>query len=292
MMDMMSVHTNHPAAAYDPHLLGYVDFPGIEESDSVSKTLIDQVFSYYQEALFSTPRALEFLQNLGISDKGLLKEWGVGFSDRTLGKQLPDGDTQDGAWLRGNLQRKGLLVASGGEFFRGALVFPNVDDRGEITEAYGERITPKLRSGTPYYLYWSIRNAGFFNQKALGDHQSIFLCKNPLEALILSAAGYPNVVATLGLGGFDAEQLDALVGSRVCRVTTAYENTPEGRRVARLVSQALSACGIACYRLMLPSGMDLKGYVLKHGADALERLVNGSRPCVQTYEGLREDGIW
>jgi len=291
MMEIMNAHPGHPAAAYDPRLLGYVDFSGPEETGSAGRTLTQQIFGYYQETLFCTPRALDFLQKLGISDAGLLKQWGVGFVDRTLGKQLPDGDTQEGAWIRGSLQRMGLFVASGGEFFRGALVFPNTDDQGEITEAYGERITPKLRSGTPYNLYWSMQHGGIYNQAALDTHQDIFLCKNPLEGLILSAAGFPNVVATLGLRGFDVAQLDSLAGGGVHRVTTAFENTPEGSRASRLVSQALSMYGVDCYRLALPPGMDLKGHVLRYGADALQSLVKSSRPCVQTYEALREDGL-
>ena len=255
-MESMNTHAAHPAAAYDPRVLGYADLSGPEDTGVAGQTLTRQIFGYYQEALFYSPRALNFLNSLGISDAGLLKHWGVGFVDRTLGKQLPDGDTQEGAWIRGRLQRMGLFVASGGEFFRGALVFPNTDYEGEITEAYGERITPKLRSGTPYHLYWSLRHTGFFNQAVLECHQEIVLCKNPLEGLILSASGFTNVVATLGLRGFDVAQLDALAASGVRRVTTAFENTVEGDQVSRLVSQALSMYRVDCYRLALPPGME------------------------------------
>lgn len=291
MMELMNVHTGHPAAVYDPRWLGYVDLPEGKAADTEGQTLINQIFGYYQEALFSTPRALDFLHKLGISDSKLLWQWGVGFSDRTLGKQLPSGDTRDGARLRGALQRMGLSVPSGGEFFRGALVFPNTNDHGEITEAYGERITPKLRSGTPYHLYWSLESSCFFNQQALEKHRSIYLCDNPLEAMILDAYGCPNVVAMLGLRSFDEKHLETLAGNRVLRVTTAFGNTPEGDRVSRLVSQALSLYGIECHRLIPPPGMDLKAYVLANGPDALQSLIRGSRLCNQTYSGLWRDGL-
>ncbi len=291
-MTHLTTHPEHPAAAYDPRMLGYVDFAGPEETGSTGQTLIRQIFAYYQETLFCTPRALAFLSKLGVSDTGLLEQWQVGFVDRTLGKQLPSGETREGAWIRGSLQPKGLFVASGGEFFRGALVFPNVDGQGVIAEAYGERITPKLRSGTPYQLYWSDHHAGFYNQAALTRHRSILLCKNPLDGLILTAAGFSNVVATLGSRGFDVPQLDALAGGGVEQVTTAFDNTPEGTRASRLVSQALSFYGIACRRLVFEVGTGPKEHVCSHGAGSLESLFKDSRPCVQTYESLTEDGLW
>lgn len=291
-MEHLNTHPDHPAAAYDPGMLGYVDFAGPEETGSAGQALTRQIFEYYQEALFCTPRALAFLEKLGIRDADLLKQWQVGFVDRTLGKQLPSGETQEGAWIRGSLQRMGLFVASGGEFFRGALVFPNMDDQGVISEAYGERITPKLRSGTPRQLYWSARHAGFYNQAALAAHKEILLCKDPLDGLILTAAGCPNVVATLGPEGFHVAQLDALAGSGVDQVTTAFDNTPKETRTSRLVSQALSLYGIDCRRLAFPLGIGLKEYVRCHGVGNLHALVKDSKPCVQTYEALREDGLW
>jgi len=241
--------------------------------------------------LLYSPRALDFLQQVGIDDTELLKKMGIGFVDRTLGKQLPLGRTKAGALIRGNLQRLGLFVGSGGEFFRGALVFPNRNERGEITEAYGERITPRLRLGTPYHLYWSVQFAGFYNAQALHQSKEIILCKNPLEALILLSAGYCNVVATLGLRGFGTEHLEALADSRVRSVTIAFDGTVIGDQTSRLVAQALNACGIGCSRLAFPAGMDLKDYVLEHGTAALRFLVSGAQSCAQTYESLRGDGL-
>lgn len=291
MMELLNTYQGHPSAVYDPRWLGYADFPEIDDDNPTNQTLIDQIFAYYQETLFCNPQALGFLGQLGIDDAELLKQLGVGFVDRTLGKQLPSGRTRSGALIRGNLQRLGLFVGSGGEFFRGALVFPIRNQCGEITEAYGERITPRLRPGTPYHLYWSLQSAGFYSAQALHQHQEMILCKNPLDALILLSAGYRNVVATLGLRGFGTEHLEAIAGSRVRRVTLAFDGTVNGHQTSRLVAQALSTCGIGCSRLAFPAGMDLKGYVLAQGTEALRFLVRGAQPCSQTYEALREDGL-
>ncbi|WKD51041.1 toprim domain-containing protein [Microbulbifer spongiae] len=291
MIELLNTYQGHPSAVYDLRWLGYADFPEIDGDNPTNQTLIDQVFAYYQEALFYNPRALDFLRQLGIEDAELLKRLGIGFADRTLGKQLPLGRTKAGALIRGNLQRLGMFVGSGGEFFRGTLVFPNRNEHGEITEAYGERITPRLRPGTLYHLYWSVQSAGFYNVRALHQFQEIILCKNPLEALILLSAGYRNVVATLGLRGFGTEHLEALAGSRARSVTIAFDGTVKGDQTSRLVAQALSTCGVECSRLAFPAGMDLKGYVLEHGTEALRFLVSGAQPCAQTYEALREDGL-
>lgn len=289
MSEYTSTKSGHPAAAYSPSALQTESAPTGNSGNAQDHSLVSRVFEYYQDTLASNPRPRAFLKKLGAWDTELLRQWGVGFSDRTLGKQIPDGDTLEGAWLRGNLQRRGLLVPSGGEFFRGALTFPLMNRDGAIVQAYGERITDKLRAGTSYHLYWSLQPAGLFNQQTLGSHSDIVLCKNPLEGLLLSSLGMSNVVATLGLRGFDEDQLDLLLSNGVQRVTLTFESTRAGSCVSRLVAQAISAYGIGCYRIPLPRGTSLIGYMRKYGRGALKTLLTTRKRCVQVYESMCRD---
>ena len=77
---------HHAAATYDPRWLGRMNFPDPAIDSPTSQTLVNQMFDYYQDALGARSRAFEYLEQHGINDLCLLKEMGVGFVDRTLGK--------------------------------------------------------------------------------------------------------------------------------------------------------------------------------------------------------------
>lgn len=267
---------------YSGPLLGQVT--GV--SNSTLQTQVNQIFEYYRDTSLLEERVYRFLVNHSLYQPGILTAFAVGFSDRTLGRQLPCGKTDEGLYQRGRLQQIGLLLGTGGEFFRGALVFPFKDTEGNVMAAYGQRITRWLRAGTGYHLYWSLGGNGLFNQVALIAHQDIILCKNPLEAMTLLCAGYSNVVATMGLRGFSSEQLDQLMACGTRRVTLAFDHSVEGDEAASLVAQALDAFGIECHRLILPQGMDVNTYRVTHDAEALRFLVNSSRPFQASVDQL------
>lgn len=279
-----------PIAAYDPRCLGYIDFPTQEPDRPETGTLIEQVFAYYQEALWATPRALGYLEHHSITDRAVIHEAEVGFVDRTLGKQLPNGKTLDGALIRGQLQRLGLFLSTGGEFFRGALVFPCRNDRGKLIGAYGQRITPALRLGTPYQLYWALQPVQSFPRKALDSQQHFILCQHPLDQLILRSVGFSNVVTTLGANSFSDRHIRQFVAAGTQSVCLAFENTRDGNHLAGLVAQVLDESGISCLRPALPAGKGIADFITHYGKDALILAIQRAKPWRQTYEGLRE--VW
>jgi DNA primase len=98
--------------------------------------LIAFVFSYYHEVLKSSDRALNFLRTIGFDDPDLVNRLYLGFSDRTLGQQLPEGRSTGGAAVRGALRRVGLLKPSGHEYLRGCVIFPLQDTAANIIGGY------------------------------------------------------------------------------------------------------------------------------------------------------------
>ncbi len=62
-------------------------------------------------------------------------------------------------------------------FFRGCVVFPFLDADGRITGAYGKRITPKLKAGSVYQVYWITERTRLFNERVLLDAKEIILCR-------------------------------------------------------------------------------------------------------------------
>ena len=108
------------------------------------------MIDYYHETLLASPEALDYLNRRGIGSEEAIKAFKLGFANRTLGYRLPEKNRVEGAAIRGQLQRLGLLRESGHEHFNGSVVIPIIiASSGEVTEIYGRKITEGLRPGTP-----------------------------------------------------------------------------------------------------------------------------------------------
>ena len=132
----------------------------------------------------------------------------LGFANRTLGYRLPLKNRKEGAAIRGQLQRIGLLRASGHEHFNGSIVMPVINEMGQVLEVYGRKINDNLRKGTPTHLYLPGTHAGIWNEAALkATSAEIILCESLIDALTFWCAGFRNVTASYGIEGFTADHI-------------------------------------------------------------------------------------
>ena len=60
----------------------------------------------------------------------------------------------EGGAIRGSLQQSNLLLSTGSELFRGCVVFPEIDDLGNIVSAVGYRFAKRIRKGQRAVIYW------------------------------------------------------------------------------------------------------------------------------------------
>ena len=249
--------------------------------------MIDQVFEHYHQVLKLQPDLLKMLVQRKI-DPNCIDRFNIGFADRTLGFELQSPKCLLGSRNRGHLQRLGLLNASGHEFFRGAMVFPFCNDDGRIVGAYGRRPRPQRRSPA-YHLYWNAQQVTFFNALDKRLPKTLILCKSELDALTLLTAGIENVVATMGIRGFNDIQLSRLQNDGVSRVYIAFDNTPTTNHDARLVAQALDAIDISCYRLKLPLGQDVNQFAMTQTdvANAFNQLIDSATSFKQCHSKLK-----
>ena len=233
------------------------------ESDAADTQLLSQVIDYYHETLLGSPEALDYLNRRGIGSEEAIKTFQLGFANRTLGYRLPEKNRVEGAAIRGQLQRLGLLRESGHEHFNGSVVVPIIAPSSEVTEIYGRKITEGLRPGTPNHLYLPGPHRGVWNEAALAEHQEIILCEALIDALTFWCAGYRNVTASYGIEGFTADHLAAFKRYGTMRVLIAYDRDEAGDRAAEKLAAQLTAAGLDCYRLQFPKGMDANEYALK-----------------------------
>jgi DNA primase len=239
--------------------------PTMLERDAEDVKLLGQVVDYYHETLLASPEALEYLNRRGIGSKEAIETFKLGYANRTLGYRLPAKNRVEGAAIRGQLQRVGLMRASGHEHFSGSLVVPVIDAEGTVTEVYGRKLLDNLRPGTPKHLYLPGPHRGVWNERALVASKEIILCEALIDALTFWCAGYRNVTASYGVEGFTADHLAAFKAHGTERVLIAYDRDEAGDKAAEKLAAKLQGEGLDCYRILFPKGMDANEYALKVG---------------------------
>jgi len=231
--------------------------------DADDQALLNQVIGYYHETLRASSEALAYLEARGIRSEEAIGTFRLGFANRTLGLRLPEKNRSAGAAMRERLQRLGILRESGHEHFNGSLVIPVMDERGDVTELYGRKITPALRAGTPLHLYLRGPHRGVWNVQALAASKEIIVCEALIDALTFWCAGFRNVTAAYGIEGFTEEILSAMKRYGTERVLIAYDRDEAGERAAEKLAERLIGEGLECFRIQFPKGMDANEYALK-----------------------------
>lgn len=224
--------------------------------------LLAQVVDYYHATLKASPEALAYLAARGLAGE-LVERFLLGYANRTLGLRLPEKNRKAGADIRGRLERIGIYRASGHEHFTGSLVVPVIDETGRITEVYGRKIRNDLRPGTPLHLYLPGPHAGVWNIEGVaGCGGELILAESLIDAMTFWSAGYRNVTAAYGAGGFTDDHLATFRRYGVERVLIAFDRDEAGDRGADAVAERLMQTGIAAFRIVFPKGMDANAYAL------------------------------
>jgi DNA primase len=133
------------------------------ETAAADHVLMRSVFDYYHATLKESPEALAYLEKRGLKSAEMIERFRLGFANRTLAYRLPQKNRKDGAEVRGRLQKLGVLRESGHEHLNGSLVIPVLDAAGRIVDAYGRKITPGLRPGTPLHSWLGEQRRGVWN---------------------------------------------------------------------------------------------------------------------------------
>jgi len=237
--------------------------PTALERDMEDARLLVQVIEYYHQSLLQSPEALDYLKRRGIASEEAIRTFKIGFANRTLGYRLPEKNRVDGAALRGQLQRIGMLRSSGHEHFNGSIVIPVIGADGEVTEVYGRKINDNLRPGTPLHLYLPGPHRGVWNSTALSSTPEVILCEALIDALTFWCAGYRNVTASYGVEGFTTDHLALFKQCGIQRVLIAYDRDEAGEKAAQKLAVQLNEVGLDAYRILFPKGMDVNEYALK-----------------------------
>lgn len=198
-----------------------------------------------------------------------------------------------------DLLRMGLLTRSvrnpTGEpydAFRRRVIFPIRDRRGR-TIAFGGRV---LGDGHPKYINTAETPVYTKGEHLYGFDRSRNEIRREGEALLvegymdlvsLAAAGFPNVVASLGTA-LTPEQA-ALLASRTQRVLILYDSDSAGLKATFRVADVLLGSRIQPFAVTLPEGEDPDTLVRREGAAALRRALGDALDIVDLKLKILDD---
>jgi DNA primase catalytic core len=242
--------------------------------------LLAQVVDFYHRALLDCPDALAWLKQRRIDDPEAITGFRLGFANRTLGLRLPGKQVLAGADLRGRLAELGVFRASGHEHLNGSVVVPVLDEHGTVLDLYGRKIRDDLRVGTPAHLYLPGAHRGVFNVSALaGCAGEVILAESLIDALTFWCAGFRNVTASFGTGGFTDAHRAAFTKAGIGRVLIAYDNDTAGNTAAQALADSLVREGAECLRVCFPPGADANDVAVATDdpGQALGRLLRSAR---------------
>lgn len=122
------------------------------------QALVEQVFAYYEQAFQINKNAKSFVRQSPRIPDALKSTTSIGICERTLGRLIPKSNTVSGGTTRGLLKQLGLITATGGEFFRGCIVFPDRNSEGHVVSAVGIRYGKRIRRYEKTRIDWQFRS--------------------------------------------------------------------------------------------------------------------------------------
>lgn len=255
--------------------------PVLVESAMPDHELMRHVADFYHAAFCNDPRAMAYLQKRCCFHPEAVKLFRLGYANRTLGYRVP-ATTPEGRKLKAQLQRLGILRASGHEHLSGSVVVPIFDEHGNPVQMYGRKITEYLRKGTPDHLYLTGELRGVFNAAALAHQKEILLCESLLDALTLWCAGLRNVTTIYGTKNFTPDLWALFAALRPERVILCFDNDAAGEEAVGKYAPRLAELGATVLRAKLPPGADINDVARAHAKNPASALA----ACIERAELL------
>ncbi|WP_218417913.1 toprim domain-containing protein [Alteromonas lipotrueae] len=232
--------------------------PSTLVSKSTELHFAKALLRHYHNALVQNESGLRFFREAyGIYDDNTLKEFHVGFCDRTFPKTLPKAETIEGERCRGFYERLRLINGvTGHETFRGMDVLPIFNLDNELIGAFGKRRAdfPKAMRGKTLSVLMPEYCGYFYNHAALSSYDHITLCESPFDVLSFASAGVRNVVSLLDLKMLEDSHLYELLEHGITTVTLALSRTPSGDRYFSIIKRQLEDVDITVKKLSLCVG--------------------------------------
>jgi len=233
-------------------------------------------------------KAREYLERRGLKAE-TIEEFRIGFAPAAWDR-LRDSMAAAGMQRQIGIEA-GLLVDRDGDGrrvydrFRNRIIFPITSLGGEVV-AFGGRTLDAdepakyLNSPeSPVYVKGEVLYGLDRARGAVRDAGFAVLVEGYMDLVGLAAAGFTNVVATLGTA-LTASQA-RLLRRTTDRVVVNYDPDPAGEQASLRALEILLGMDFRVTVLRLPEGLDPDDFVRKQGAGAYRAALEGSTPAIE-----------
>ena len=222
-------------------------------------TLLD----FYHQRLLENEAARDYLQQRGLNDERLIKQFKLGIGERKCNEVLGTRNSRKGKRQRAALREFGLMLESGIERFNGSLVVPVINDN-VVLEIYGRRINNEcVYRGLSQHGYLPGAHAGIWNKEGVLNQKNILLCESLIDAMTLWVYGFTNVTTSYGVNGFTDELLAFIQQQNTECVYIAYDRDEAGDRAAKKLIEKLADLQVNATRLPVPPSLDINEWALQ-----------------------------
>ena len=210
--------------------------------------------------------ALQYLLNRGMTPQTIVR-FGLGYAeddwDTFLNAMRQKGYTDlelETARLAGRTKTGRLYP-----FFRGRVMFPIIDIRGDVV-AFGGRVIKGDGDGRKYVnssdtpVYSKSRTLYAMNLAKKSKADKFILCEGNIDVIALHQAGFDSAVASCGTA-FTAEQA-RLLSKYTTEVVICYDADAAGQKATEKAIDILKQNGLNVRVLRLPPRRDAQGRIL------------------------------
>lgn len=225
----------------------------------------------------------DYFKQRGLSDK-IIATYGLGFAPDTWDSLT--NHLKNKGYTNEELQMASLVgISKTGSIydtFRNRVIFPIIDLRGNVI-AFGGRVLddskPKYLNSSDTLLFKKSRNLFSLNFAKGEIKDKIILAEGYMDVIAIYAAGFKNVVATLGTA-VTGEQV-RLMSKYAKQVVIAYDSDDAGQRATHRAINLFSEAGMTARVLNMDGAKDPDEYIKKFGTQRFEILINNATDVIE-----------
>lgn len=219
-----------------------------------------------------------YLKGRGLSDEIIIR-YGLGFApdsfhallDHLHKKGFADIDIEAAAVAKRS--SKGNLY----DLFRNRVMFPIIDLAGNVI-AFGGRVMddskPKYLNSPETLVFKKSKNLFSLNLARKADTETLILAEGYMDVIAMYAAGFHNVVATLGTA-LTSEQA-RIIAKYSKQVILSYDADEAGQKAIQRAMNLFAEVGLTTNILHIEGAKDPDEYIRKFGPDRFRNLLNES----------------
>jgi DNA primase catalytic core len=234
--------------------------------------LLQRVVTFYARTLHKDRAGFEYLKSRNLADATLLEVFQVGYCNGTL----PNAVAKSGEVVE-SLKATGVLKVGNREHFQGYVTVPIFNEAGEVTGIYGRNVRPCEPHERHLYLPGPRR--GVFNGIAARTSQTLFIAESIFDAMALWQAGFKNVIALYGTGGWTADHEKLLRENGTTEIYLCLDNDDAGRTATAQLKEKLATLIKTVHVIQWPEGVkDAGDFFLSRSPADFEALVKAANP--------------